>query len=276
VVRLSTGLSLIVQIQTGTRTFQPGTSVVEGDFCYQFTARTQSLQAYFTLLTSSACLTAVPSNTLAPCPVQPSCSLTFPDVTPSHTFYDEIMSLTALDAVSGYADGTFRPMESMSRGQAMKIIVQTFNIPPAPRGAVVQHFADVPPDSPYFPYVEAIYGKGWIKGYGDGTFKPEQPITRGSLVKVAVQAAGWELIRAAKPTFNDVNTGSPLYPYVETAAAHGILDDWAAADGLFRPDDPATRGWAAATVARAMPAPISNLPGSLEDLLKKQLGNQKH
>jgi len=50
------------------------------------------------------------------------------------------------------------------------------------------HFSDVPQDSVYYAEVETAYRKGLVNGYEDGTFRPEQPITRGALVKMVVQA----------------------------------------------------------------------------------------
>lgn len=269
-VKLANGSSLIVQIQTGTRTFQPGTNLVEGNFCYPFSPATQSVQAYFVLLTGSSCFVFAASNSIAPCPVSPTCSTSLPDVQPTYKFYDEVKSLSALNLVSGYEDGSFKPDEKMARGSAVKLLVQTFDIPV--EAGSTQHFADVPPGSPYFAYVEAAYKKGLVNGYKDGTFRPEGAITRGALVKMAVQAAGWELVKPQKPTFRDVGADSPFYSYVETAAAHGILDNVAAPGGLFQAGKEATRGETAAIIARAMPSPISRPPKSLEALLRKLLG----
>jgi hypothetical protein len=198
----------------------------------------------------------------------------FPDVQPGSKFYDELMSLTALKVVSGYADGTFRPEQSMTRGSAVKMLVQAFDIPIEASTGSGQHFADVPPDSLYFTYVEAAYKKGLVSGYTDGTFRPEQATTRGALVKMAVVAAGWQPVKPVKPTFTDVGADSPFYPFVEAAVAHGILDNVAAPGGPFQADKEATRGESAAIIARAMPPPTSGLPKSLESLLRKLLDNQ--
>lgn len=250
---------------------------MEGDFCYQFTPTTQSVQAYFALLTD-ACLDAAASNTIAPCPVTPTCALIFPDVQPRQKFYNEIMSLAALKVVSGYGDSNFRPNDGMTRGLAAKVLVRAFNLPleaPVDAGNG-PHFNDVPQDSPYYAEVEAAYRKGLVDGYKDGTFRPEQVITRGALVKMVVQAAvevsGWELVQPTRPTFTDVSADSPFYIYVETAAAHNILARVATSGANFQVEKEATRGESAALIARAMPALVANLPESLEDLLKGLLG----
>jgi hypothetical protein len=265
-----------VRFQTGTTTFQPGTNVVQGDFCYPTSL---SMHATFNLLSpSSNCFASGTSGTIAPCPVQPVCLLPFRDVQPDYKFYNEIMSLSTFDIASGYEDGTFRPEETMSRGLAVKMLVQAFDIPLVltDTTSVQQHFTDVPPTSPYFAYVEAAYKAGLVNSYKDGTFKPEQAITRGALVKLVVQATGWELVKPQKQSFLDVSADSPFYPYIETAAARGILDGVATPNGLFEPNKEAARGETAAIIARAMPLPTSNMPKSLEAMLKKLLDGQTH
>jgi hypothetical protein len=193
-------------------------------------------------------------------------------VQPDHKFYNEIMSLSALNIASGYEDGSFRPQKNMTRGAVAKMLIQAFDIPV--ETSSTPHFSDVPQDSPYFPYVEAASKQGLVSGYKDGTFKLEQAITRGALAKMVVQAAGWELVKPEKPTFTDVSADSPFYSYVETVVVHGILTDVAASGGSFQADKDATRGASAAMVARAMPLPISNLPKRLEALLGKLLEGQ--
>ena len=253
--------------QSGTATWQPGSNVAQGDFCVITTA---NLHVQFALMTTS-CFANANSSIMAPCPVHPTCAMMFPDVQPGSKFYNELMSLTALKVVSGYADGTFRPEQSMTRGLAVKMLAKAFDLPLETTTGSLQHFSDVPSDSPYFAYVEAAYKKGLVNGYKDGTFKPEQAITRGALVKMVVAAAGWEPVKPKKPNFTDVSPDSPFYSYVDTAVAHGILADIAAAGGSFQSAKEATRGEIAAMVARAMPSPISNLPKSLEALLRKLL-----
>jgi hypothetical protein len=47
---------------------------------------------------------------------------TFTDVPPSHPFYQAIETAVAHGIISGYSDGTFRPYNNATRGQASKII----------------------------------------------------------------------------------------------------------------------------------------------------------
>lgn len=51
-------------------------------------------------------------------------------------------------------------------------------------------FTDVPADSWYSPAVQTLKSKGIIQGYGDGSFRPDAPITEGEIVSLAVRAMG--------------------------------------------------------------------------------------
>jgi hypothetical protein len=107
---------------------------------------------------------------------------TFSDVLPGDTFYGYIETAVQHETISGYADGTFRPFNSVTRAQLTKIIVLardwTLVDPP------IATFADVPIGSPFFEYVETAAVHDIISGYADGTFRPWNNATRGQIAKV--------------------------------------------------------------------------------------------
>lgn len=162
----------------------------------------------------------------------------FWDVCPGDFFYDAVVNLNNRGAISGYADGSFRPYSGASRGQLAKIITLAQGWPINTSGA--PHFRDVPADNPFFAYIETAYNRGAIGGYGDGTFRWGASITRGQLSKIIVLAQGWPLYNSIYPDFTDVPTTDPFYQYVETAYTHGIISGYG--DGTFRPGNGATRG----------------------------------
>ncbi len=77
------------------------------------------------------------------------------------------------------------------------------------------------------------------QGYADGTFRPNQPVTRGQFAKMAVDGLGVPTFDPAKPTFPDVPRGSTFYSFVEGAHKAGIISGFT--DGYFRPDTNLTR-----------------------------------
>ena len=108
------------------------------------------LGALFLLIAAVVCATSIAAPD--PIPFQnpqsaiQDCEDVFIDVCPGAWFYEPVMSLHQLGAVSGYSDGTFRPGNLISRGQVMKIIVLAFGLD----GYLPEEhtFADVPPAAP--------------------------------------------------------------------------------------------------------------------------------
>jgi hypothetical protein len=87
--------------------------------------------------------------------------------------------------------------------------------------------------------VEAAYEHGAIEGYADGSFKPNNPVTRAQAAKMLVLGKGWPLQLPRTPTFSDVAADYWAYSYIETAVAHVVIDGFA--DGTFRPDQAVSR-----------------------------------
>lgn len=188
-------------------------------------------------------------------PTTTPCTMNFSDVHVSDYFYEDVRGLYCLGAISGYADGTFRPFNNTTRGQICKIVVLAFRFPIDTHGG--PHFSDVQQGSPFYDYIETAYNRGIISGYADGTFRPGNPVTRGQLVKIICRALGWPLLDPAYPAFSDVPQGSAFYQYVETAVCQGVISGYA--DGTFRPGNNATRSQVCKIVLHAVryPAPCN-------------------
>jgi len=165
--------------------------------------------------------------------------LTFSDVDPSYPFYVFIRCLACRGIIAGYADGTFRPGNPITRGQAAKMIAGAAGLTqPPPAGQ--QTFEDVPPGHPFWLWVEQLAGAGYISGYNCGGlgepcnpplnrpyFRPYALITRGQLAKVDTNAAQYaDPIPSAQQTFEDVPYGNPFWLYIERAALHGVISGY--------------------------------------------------
>jgi hypothetical protein len=109
----------------------------------------------------------------------------FSDVPPSHTFYCYVETAVAHGIISGYADGTFKPGNDVTRGQLTKIVVLAEGWA---NDCATQHFSDVPPSHPFYCYVETAFAHGIISGYADGTFRPGNSATRGQISKIVYEA----------------------------------------------------------------------------------------
>jgi hypothetical protein len=112
-------------------------------------------------------------------------SQTFSDVPPSHTFYCYVETAVSHGVISGYADGTFKPGNDVTRGQLAKIVVLAEGWT---QTCTTQHFSDVPPSHPFYCFVETAFAHGIISGYADGTFRPGNSATRGQISKIVYEA----------------------------------------------------------------------------------------
>lgn len=132
-------------------------------------------------------------------------------------------------------------------------------------------FSDVPADSTFYAQIMCLACRGLINGYPDGTFRPQNQVTRGQLAKLVSNTAGFnEAIRPTTQTFADVTADSPFYMYVERVASRGIIGGYAcggvgeACDNAnrpyFRPGANATRGQISKIVSSA--AKMRELPTS--------------
>jgi hypothetical protein len=115
---------------------------------------------------------------------------TFRDVPPTFWGYSYIETAVRNGVVSGYADGTFHPVDYVNRAQVAKMMVQSLGwlsgtpTPPSPAPA----FRDVPPDHWAYPFVSAAAAHGLLSGYADGTFRPTAVATRAQMAKILYQA----------------------------------------------------------------------------------------
>ncbi len=192
-----------------------------------------------------------------------TCAPPFSDVHTSDFYFDSVRYLFCSGAIGGYSDNTFRPGSPTSRGQFSKIIVMAMGWPLLNPSSPT--FNDVLPGSPFYTYVETAASHGIISGYGNGSFGPGDPVSRGQLVKMVVLSEGWALVNPSSPTFSDVRPGSPFYAYVETATAHGVIEGYP--DGTFKPSAGTTRGQVSKVIYYARTSAITSLEQQTMDLI---------
>jgi len=100
-------------------------------------------------------------------------------------------------------------------------------------------FKDVPADYWAKGQINYLVSKGVIAGYSDGTFKPEDPVTREQFAKMICIAKGLKEVKPATPTFKDVGKDRWSFGYVEAAVKAGYIKGYA--DGTFKPANSITR-----------------------------------
>ncbi len=102
----------------------------------------------------------------------------FKDVPKSHYASGYIQSAVDKGIVTGYADGTFKPAQELTRAHIAIFISRAFGSK-LPTGNVT--FKDINKDSSAYSAIQQLVAAGITNGYNDGTFKPNNKLTQAHL-----------------------------------------------------------------------------------------------
>lgn len=87
-----------------------------------------------------------------------------------------IQAVSDAGIISGYPDGTFRPKETVTRGEMALFLQRAYNLQPSTH----VKFKDVTVNGTSAAYaISALIAKNITSGYPDGTFRPNAPVERG-------------------------------------------------------------------------------------------------
>lgn len=103
----------------------------------------------------------------------------FTDVDANAWYYNSVMWMNAKGVIKGYEDSTFKPKESITRAEFTSMVANYSGLTGGK-----SNFSDVPAELWSKDAIDAVYAKGWIKGYSGNTFKPDANITRAEVVVV--------------------------------------------------------------------------------------------
>lgn len=109
--------------------------------------------------------------------------------------------------------------------------------------------------------IEAVTATAVVGGFTNGTFGPQQPVSRGQMATFVTRAL--PLPAAAPGSFPDI-AGSPHAAAIARLAGVGVVTGYA--DGTFRPNLDITRAQLATYLARAAGLPIGGLDPSIVDV----------
>lgn len=99
-------------------------------------------------------------------------------------------------------------------------------------------YSDVAEDSAYYEAVETLNKLDIVTGYEDGTYKPEDGVTRAEMAALIARIQGYgETAKGSANTgFTDVPASHWASGYIANAAGMGIINGYG--DGTFGPEDP--------------------------------------
>lgn len=189
-------------------------------------------------IVASALVTAVPNANAA--------AAKFKDVQSDAYFYEAVNNLHARNIISGYADGTFRPYEILTRAQAAKIIALALDLDTT--NIKDPGFKDVSKENGAYKYIAALANKGIVTG-SKGEYKPNNPMTRAQMAKVISLSYNLQNENSQQLPFADVNQDDWFKNYVEALFENQITSGTTST--TFSPNKNVTRGQMVAFVYRS-------------------------
>ncbi|WP_243014748.1 S-layer homology domain-containing protein [Brevibacillus borstelensis] len=136
----------------------------------------------------------------------------------SNAYKGAILKLNYAGVLKGYTDGTFKPEKEVTRAEFAKIAVLAMGYTDE-QAKLMQGktaFKDLPADHWATGYINLAVSQGIIKGYPDGTFKPNNTVKVAEALTVYVQG-----LKISVPAST---TGQWYYPYLLEANKAGIYD----------------------------------------------------
>ena len=195
-----------------------------------------------------------------PAPVASSFNDTSRDI-----YKEEIEGAVALGFIAGFKDQTFRPSEPLTREQLVSMVygaletIDALQLEP-PTDVPTQPYPDVNSSRWSAAKIQWAKESDIVKGYPDGSFQPEKPVTRAELIVVLQNAAKFANVKQNKPAdletnsnpvnFSDIaqhwgkDTIQTMSAYCNAASAFNETGN------SFNPDSPAGRNYAAAATLR--------------------------
>lgn len=177
-------------------------------------------------------------------------NLGFPNYLSAETMFEDIKGHWAEDQmnfiinkglINGYQDKTFKPDRNISRAEVAKIIATDLNLNQGKKSFndTNGHWASE--------VIGSIANHEIMTGYTDGSFRPDNSITRAEAAAILVRA--YKLTGDVDFTFEDTNNHWAKN-YVDILIANNIAEGYN--DSEFRPDKPLTRAEFLTLLARVL------------------------
>lgn len=207
----------------------------------------------------TAAIAAAGDNPPAPPAVATAASFTD---TNSDTYKEEIDKAVGLGFIAGFKDNTFKPQEPLTREQLVSMVIGAVgtipNIPAeAPATASQNPYPDVVASRWSATKIQWAKDNQIVKGYPDGSFQPQRPVTRAELMAVLESTAKFvskqqnkSLTSQNAQAFADISGHwgedliTKLSGYCKVASPFNEVGN------KFLPNDPSGRNYAAAATLR--------------------------
>lgn len=181
-----------------------------------------------------------------------------------HWAQTEMEYLVSKEIISGYPDGSLKPDNPITRAEFIRIVNRVIGS----YGTANLSFHDVKETDWFYEDVAKAIKAGYVEGYGDNTFKPNNPISREEVAKIIITAFGLEgeEPRQINSFTDDREISNWAREYVTTLRNKGYITGYP--DGSFKPKNPITRAEAMKIIA-TVGGEIFDAPGTYSKNLDK-------
>lgn len=165
--------------------------------------------------------------------------------------------------IVGYPDGDVRPNASITRAEVATIFFRMMTDEARESYRMTSNsFSDVAKSDWHNIAISTLQNAKIIDGYHDGTFRPDSPITRAELSKIA--ASFYKAQEDKTVNFTDIS-GHWAENFIKSARGYGFIDGYP--DGSFKPDQLITRAETMKIVNRSLER-TPHKDYLLEDMIK--------
>jgi subtilisin len=171
-------------------------------------------------------------------------SPTFYDISNSKWYSNYMIYLNSRGILFGYDGNQIRPDQLVKRSEAVAMLGRAKGLDETKRPT---RFKDVGSNNFASGFIESAAEQGILKGFPDGTFRPDEPVTRAEMAILISKA--YSLPNSQRVTFKDVNTNVTGYQSIYNLAASGITEGYL--DGTFRPYEKMLRSTYSVFLAKA-------------------------
>ncbi|WP_069203019.1 C40 family peptidase [Bacillus testis] len=179
-------------------------------------------------------------------------AMNFTDLDKGHFAYNAIAELSNKGIISGFEDGTFRPADSVTRGQAAAIINRQLKH----TASSTYSYKDVNTNSVFAKDIAAMKELGIINGFADGTYRPNETMTRAQMAVIVKNAFKLKQpVASSSDAANIYSDLSPSYWAFEAIVTMNVIDlTKGFKTNVYRPLDHATRADFSAAVYNGIKA----------------------
>ena len=163
--------------------------------------------------------------------------------------------------IMGYKDGTIRPNNNITRAEVATIFFRLLTDESREYyWKETNDFKDIPDTYWACPAISTLTNAGILKGFEDGNFRPNEPVTRAQMAAIIARFAN---LSEGTVSFTDIE-GHWAQKSIELAAGNGWINGYE--DGTFRPNEKITRAATMAMINRVLDRHVENVEDLLPDM----------